>query len=63
MFAQLDAGEKDRDDSLWHLDTGSTNHMSGCSTAFHDLDTQIRGVVKFGDSSEVPIEGTGTGGA
>lgn len=61
MFAQLDGGEDgDRDDTLWHLDTGATNHMSGCRTAFHDLDTQIRGVVKFGDSSEVPIEGAGT---
>jgi len=60
VFAQLDAGEDDRDESLWYLDTGATNHMSGCRTAFHDLDTQIRGVVKFGDSSVVPIEGAGT---
>ena len=39
VFAQLDAGEDDRDESLWYLDTGATNHMSGCRTAFHDLVT------------------------
>jgi hypothetical protein len=60
VCAQLNAGKDDRNESLWHLDTGATNHMSGCRTAFHDLDTQIHGVVKFGDNSLVPIEGART---
>jgi hypothetical protein len=34
--------------------------MSDCRSVVHDIDTQIRGVVKFGDNSEVPIEGAGT---
>jgi transposase InsO family protein len=60
VFAQLDAGEDDRDESVWHLDTGATNHMSGCRLAFHNLDSKIHDTVKFGDSSVVPIEGAGT---
>jgi hypothetical protein len=34
--------------------------MSGCRRAFVDIDTLIRGTVKFGDGSEVAIEGSGT---
>jgi hypothetical protein len=49
VFAQLD-GETERDDSLWYLDSGATNH----------IDTAIRGTIKFGDGSEVAIEGSGT---
>jgi hypothetical protein len=33
-FAQLDDGDDDRDDSVWHLDTSATNHMSRCRSAF-----------------------------
>lgn len=34
--------------------------MSGSCSAFHDIDTQIHDVVKFGDNSEVLIEGAET---
>jgi hypothetical protein len=60
VFAQLDDGDDDRDASVWHLDTGATNRMSGSRFAFQDLDTKICGVVRFGDGSAVPIEGAGT---
>jgi hypothetical protein len=60
VFAQLDNGDDDRDDSVWHLDTGATNHMSGSRSAFQEIDTKVRGVVRFGDGSAVPIEGAGT---
>jgi hypothetical protein len=59
VFIQLDA-EANHDDSLWYLDSGATNHMSGCRRAFVDIDTSIRGSVKFGDGSKVTIEGSGT---
>jgi hypothetical protein len=59
VFAQLD-GETERDDSLWYLDNGATNHMTGCQDAFIHIDTAIRGTVRFGDGSEVAIEGSGT---
>jgi transposase InsO family protein len=59
VLAQLD-GEAERDDTLWYLDSGATNHMSGCRDAFIDIDTSIGGSVRFGDDSRVPIEGFGT---
>jgi transposase InsO family protein len=59
VYIQLDE-ETEWDDSLWYMDSGATNHMSGCRLAFVDIDTSIRGTVKFGDGSEVAIEGSGT---
>lgn len=44
----------------WVLDTGATNHMTGCRVAFSDLNTGIVGSVRFGDGSVVAIEGRGT---
>jgi hypothetical protein len=42
VFAQLD-GDSDHDDDLWYLDSGATNHMSGCCNTFIDIDTVVRG--------------------
>ena len=36
--AELDRDEE-RDETLWYLDSGATNHMSGTRTAFFDLGT------------------------
>jgi hypothetical protein len=44
----------------WVLDTGATNHMTGCKTAFSGLDRNIYDIVKFGDGLVVKIEGMGT---
>jgi hypothetical protein len=44
----------------WVLDTGATNHMTGCKSAFSDLDRAIHGTVRFEDGSVVQIEGIGT---
>lgn len=41
------------DDGAWVLDTGATNHMTGCREAFADLDVSVRGSVRFGDGSTV----------
>jgi transposase InsO family protein len=43
----------------WVLDTGTTNHMMGCRSAFSDLDHNVHGTVKFVDGSVVRIEGMG----
>jgi hypothetical protein len=59
VFVQLDGGSE-WDDSLWYLDSGATNHMSGCHGAFINIDTTIRSTVKFGDGLEVAIEGSST---
>lgn len=47
-------------DPEWILDTGASNHMTGAHSAFSELDTSVRGFVKFGDASRVRIEGRGT---
>jgi hypothetical protein len=57
VFAQL--GEEEHDCKSWICDTGATNHMSGSLAAFAELDTTVRGTVRFGDDSMMEIEGRG----
>jgi hypothetical protein len=45
---------------MWVLDTGATNHMTGCKSAFLDLNHNVHETVKFRDGSVVRIEGMGT---
>jgi hypothetical protein len=59
VFTHFDE-EKERDAGTWVLDTGVTNHMSGCWTAFTKIDTAVLSTVCFGDDSVVRIEGHGT---
>jgi hypothetical protein len=59
VFTHLDE-EKERDAMTWVLDTGVTNHMSGCWAAFMKIDTVVLGTVRFGDDSVAWIEGHGT---
>jgi hypothetical protein len=59
VFAHLDE-EKERDTRTWVLDTGATNHMSGCWVAFAKIDTAVLGTVRFGDDAVARIEGHGT---
>lgn len=59
LFIQL--GEKSNDgQTRWILDTGVTNHMTSVRSAFSELDTGVRGIVRFGDGSMVDIHGHGT---
>ncbi|XP_066341937.1 uncharacterized protein [Miscanthus floridulus] len=46
-------------DRAWILDTGATNHMTGCWKALTSLDESVRGAVRFGDGSMVEIQGIG----
>jgi hypothetical protein len=41
----------------WYLDTITTHHMAGRQEFFFDLDSGVRGSVKFGDASAVEIKG------
>jgi hypothetical protein len=59
LFVQL-GEEGEGDTTRWILDTGATNHMTGSRSAFAELDSSVRGTVRFGDSSTVGIEGRGT---
>jgi hypothetical protein len=42
---------------VWIVDTGVTNHMTGSRAASVDLDTHVRGTVRFDDGSAAEIEG------
>jgi hypothetical protein len=44
----------------WIFDTGASNHMTGTRAFFSDLDTNIKGIVRFGDGVVAQIEGHGT---
>jgi hypothetical protein len=44
----------------WYLDTRASNHMTGKSDKFAELDHSIKGRVRFGDGSAVDICGQGS---
>jgi hypothetical protein len=46
--------------SIWYLDNGASNHMTGDVLKFRDLDHAVLGKVRFGDDSTVDIQGRGT---
>jgi hypothetical protein len=54
-----DASNNDKTDG-WCLDTGATHHMTGRQEFFTELDSSVRGSVKFGDASGVEIKGVGS---
>jgi hypothetical protein len=54
-----DGSSSDKTDG-WCLDTGATHHMTGQREFFTELDSDVRGSVKFGDASGVEIMSTGS---
>lgn len=52
-------GEHQRHSKSWYLDTGASNHMTGDKRKFRELDTIVKGYVRFGNESRVRIEGKG----
>jgi len=57
-FLNISSGEDKLDG--WYLDSGATHHMTGRRELFSDLDTSVRGSVRFGDASRVEIQGVGS---
>nr|GEV13770.1 zinc finger, CCHC-type [Tanacetum cinerariifolium] len=56
-----DVGYKETSkDSLWYLDNGASNHMTGVREHFKELDEKVSGKVKFGDGSYIEIKGKGS---
>ncbi|PWA84739.1 zinc finger, CCHC-type [Artemisia annua] len=47
-------------DSLWYLDNGASNHMTGVKEHFKELDEKVSGKVRFGDGSYIEIKGKGS---
>jgi len=50
----------DESEQRWYLDSGASNHMTGCRAAFSELDEKHAGSVRFGDGSRVEIRRRGT---
>ncbi|GJR08094.1 ribonuclease H-like domain, reverse transcriptase, RNA-dependent DNA polymerase [Tanacetum coccineum] len=48
------------DTSIWYLDNGASNHMTGIKSHFRDIDENITGRIRFGDGSYVEIKGKGS---
>ncbi|XP_056862212.1 uncharacterized protein LOC130509919 [Raphanus sativus] len=46
--------------SIWYLDNGANNHMTGKREFFSNLDESIKGKVVFGDGSNVEVVGKGS---
>lgn len=47
------------EEGVWVLDTGATNHMTGCWASLATLDEMVGGTVRFVDGSTVEIYGIG----
>jgi hypothetical protein len=54
-----DGSSSDKTDR-WCLDNNATHHMTGRREFFTELDSDVRGSVKFGDASGVEIKGVGS---
>nr|GEX73234.1 zinc finger, CCHC-type [Tanacetum cinerariifolium] len=53
-----DVGYKETNmDSLWYLDNGASNHMTGVREHFKELDEKVSGKERFGDGSYIEIKG------
>jgi hypothetical protein len=59
LFMQL-GGNSEEECTCWILGTGVMNHMSTVRSAFSNIDTSIRRIVRFNDGSMVGIEGCDT---
>ncbi|XP_025665915.1 uncharacterized protein [Arachis hypogaea] len=44
------------DENIWYLDNVCSNHMSGRKSLFSSLDDSIKLLLKFGNSTKIPIE-------
>nr|GEU90496.1 zinc finger, CCHC-type [Tanacetum cinerariifolium] len=56
-----DVGYKETNkNSLWYLDNGASNHMTGFREHFKEIDKKVSGKVKFRDGSYIEIKGKGS---
>jgi hypothetical protein len=55
-----DFNDEVKDSKWWVLDTGTSNHMTSICEVFAELNSNIHGMVKFGDGSVVQMEGVRT---
>nr|GEV81559.1 zinc finger, CCHC-type [Tanacetum cinerariifolium] len=56
-----DVGYKEKNmNSLWYLDNGASNHMTGVREHFKELNEKVSGRVRFEDGSYIKIKGKGS---
>ncbi|GKA07003.1 zinc finger, CCHC-type containing protein [Tanacetum coccineum] len=61
LLHEEDVGYKETNmDSLWYLDNGASNHMTGMGDHFKELDEEVSGKVRFGDGSYIEIKEKGS---
>lgn len=55
-------GDHSKEDTVWLVDTGCSNHMTRKKRLFTYLDENYKHIVRLGDDQELSIEGLGTVG-
>lgn len=51
--------EEERTTSVWLVDSGCSNHMSGAREMFKDLDETQKITIRLGDDKEILVQGRG----
>nr|ABW74566.1 integrase [Boechera divaricarpa] len=57
LFMAFESEEASK--SVWYLDSGCSNHMTGTKSSFKELDESHKLKVKLGNDKEVQVEGRG----
>lgn len=52
--------EEEVEKSVWFVDSGCSNHMSGTKSLFRDLDETQKRKISLGDNKKIQVEGRGT---
>ncbi|KAG6419902.1 hypothetical protein SASPL_116414 [Salvia splendens] len=52
--------KKQKDEDMWYLDSGCSNHMTGDESIFVSIDTSVNSQVKMGNGALVKAQGKGT---
>uniref|UniRef100_A0A803N307 Retrovirus-related Pol polyprotein from transposon TNT 1-94-like beta-barrel domain-containing protein n=1 Tax=Chenopodium quinoa TaxID=63459 RepID=A0A803N307_CHEQI len=60
FVAHLPSSHTQKRNSVWSLENGCSNHMSGSKELFKDLDESKKGVVRLGDDKQIQVNGIGT---
>jgi hypothetical protein len=60
VFSQIGERDEQHEHQWWVLNSGATSHMTDSRSTFTELDSGIRGSMKFGGGSIIDIEGCGT---